>query len=103
MLVVGRLDLFLGDGEHPTRAAAGIADLDDCIGVRQLFLVAGEQQLDHEVDDVPGCEVLAGVLVECFVELADELFEDGAHRVVFDEVGVEVDALETLDDLEQES
>ena len=57
------------------------------------------------MDDVAGGEVLAGVLVQRLVELADELLEDRAHRGVVDRVGVEVHLriAEPLHHLEQES
>ena len=49
-------------------------------------------------------EVLAGVLVQRLVELADELLEDGAHRRVVDGVGVEVDlGVAEAHDLEEQA
>ena len=54
------------------------------------------------MDDVPRREVLSGGLIECFVELADQLFEDRAHRGVVDLVCVQVDVLEALQHLEQQ-
>ena len=65
-------------------------------------LVAGEHQVDHQMDDVARREVLAGVLVQRLVELADQLLEDRAHRRVVDLVGMQVDVLEPLQHLEQQ-
>ena len=69
------------------------------------MLVAGYQQVDHEVNDVARREVLPGVLVQRFVELADELLEDRAHREVVDRVRVQIHPRigEPLHDLEQET
>ena len=64
--------------------------------------VAGQHQVHHEVHDVAGREVLAGVLVQRLVELAEQLLEDRAHGRVVDLVRVQVDILEALEHLEQE-
>ena len=66
-------------------------------------LVAGQHQVDHQVDDVARREVLAGVLVQRLVELADQLLEDRPHRRVVDLVGVQVDVLEALEHLEEQA
>jgi len=47
--------------------------------------------------------VLAGVLVEGLVELADQLFEYRPHRGVVDHPGMEIDGLEALEHLEQQA
>ena len=41
-----------------------------------------EDQVGHQVDDVPGRPVLAGLLVVLLVELADQFLEDGPHAVI---------------------
>ena len=46
--------------------------------------------------------MLAGVLVQRFVEPADQLFEDRSHRRVVDLVRVQIDVLEALQDLEKQ-
>ena len=107
-LAVARLaggEVLLGDGEHAARAAARVVDAEHDPFRAQPFLVAGQQQVDHQMDDVAGGEVLAGVLVQRLVELADELLEDRAHRGVVDRVGVEVHLriAEPLHDLEQQA
>ena len=73
--------------------------------VRRSFLVAGQHQIDHEMDNVPGREVFARVLVQRLVELADELLEDRAHREVVDLVRMKVHlrVAEPLQDLEEQS
>ena len=46
--------------------------------------------------------MLSGVLVQRFVELADQLLEDRSHRRVVDHVRVQIHLLEALEHLEQE-
>jgi hypothetical protein len=53
--------------------------------------------------DVARREVLAGVLVQRFVEPPDQLFEDRPHCGVVDLVRVQIDVLEALQNLEQQS
>src|SRR5881397_1318076 len=53
-----------------------------------------------KVDDVTRREVLARVLVQRLVELADQLLEDRAHGRVVDRVGMQVHGLEALEHLE---
>ena len=55
------------------------------------------------MDHVARSEVLAGVLVQCLVEAPDQLFEDRAHGRVVDQVGVQIDALEPLHHLKQQT
>ena len=95
--------MLLGDHEHAARTTAGVVDCADDSLALDLLLVAREHEVDHEVDDVAGREVLAGVLVHRLVELAQELLEDSAHRRVVDQLGMEIDVLEALHDLENES
>ena len=68
-----------------------------------MGLVAGEHEIHHQVDDVARREVFAGVLVQGFVEAANQLFEYRAHGGVVDQVRVQIDALEPLHHLEQEA
>ena len=98
-------DVLFGDGEHAARAAAGVVDAEHHPLGAQPFLVAGQQQVDHEMDHVAGGEVLAGVLFQRLVELPDELLEDGAHGEVVDRVRVEIHLriAEPLHHLEQET
>ena len=98
-------DVLLGDGEHAARAAAGIADAEHHPLGAQPFLVAGQQQIDHEMDHVAGSEVLAGVLIQRLIELPDELLEDRTHGEVVDGVRVEIylRIAEPLHHLEQET
>jgi hypothetical protein len=44
-----------------------------------------------------------GFLVQRLIELADKLFEDRPHRRVIDLVGVQIDVLETFEDLEEQT
>ncbi len=66
-------------------------------------LVLGEQQVDHEADDLARGEVLAGVLVEGLIELADQFLEDVAHLNVGDLVRVQVYGAEALHHLEEQA
>ena len=102
---LSRRDVLLGDGEHAARAAARVVDAPHDPLRAQPPPVAGQQQVDHEVDDVARREVLAGVLVQRLVELANEFLEDGAHRRVVHRVGVQVDlrVAEPLHDLEEQA
>ncbi len=95
-------DVLLGDHQHAARAAAGVVDRATiALLARIARLVAGEHQIHHQVHDVARREVLAGILVQRFVELPDQLLEDRAHRRVVDPVGVQVDVLEALEHLEE--
>ena len=72
---------LLGDGQHPagTRACAVVDEVGarlDPVGHRL------EDEVGHELHDVARGEVFSGLLVVLLVEAADELLEDGAHRVV---------------------
>ena len=98
-------DVLLGNGEHAARAAARVIDAQHHTLRAQPLLVAGQQQVDHEMDDVAGREVLARVLVQRLVELPDELLEDCAHGEVVDDVRVEVHlgVAEALHDQEEQA
>ena len=100
-----QVDVLLRDGEHAARAAAGVTDAEHHPLGAQTLLVAGQQQVDHEMDHVAGGEVLAGVLLQRLVELPDELLEDGAHGEVVDRVRVQVHLriAEPLHHLEQQT
>ena len=74
-------EMFLGDGEHPARAARGVVDGDELF-LGELGAVRLEHQLDHEADDVAWRVELPGGFVAGFFELADEILEDRAHAVV---------------------
>ena len=54
------------------------------------------------MDHVARGEVLAGILVQRFVELADQLFEDRPHRGVVNLARVQIDGPEALQHLEQQ-
>ena len=63
--------------------------------------VAGEHQVDHQVDDVARSEVLAGIFVQRLVEAADQLLKDNTHRRVVHPIGMQVDVPEPLQHLEE--
>ena len=52
--------------------------MPDCTLVGDRF----EDEMRHELHDVAGGEVLAGLLVVLLAEAPDQLLEDGAHAVV---------------------
>ena len=95
-------DVLLGDRQHAAGAAAGVVDRADHAPAADARLVAGQHEVHHQVDDVARREVLAGVLVQRLVELADQLLEDRPHRRVVDRVGMQVDVLEALEHLEEQ-
>ena len=72
-------DVVLGLGQHAAGTAGGVIDGDDG---RELVLHGLDEQVDHELDDLARGEVLAGLLVVLFVELADEFLEDVTHAEI---------------------
>ena len=85
----------------PPEPQHGIVDgADDPLPPDAIF-VARQHQIHHQVDDVARREVLAGIFVQRFVELADQLLEDRAHRRVVDLVRVQIDIFEALEHLEE--
>ena len=83
--VVGR------DREHAARPARGVEQRAHDAGGPQGVVVLDEQEVDHQPDDLARREVLAGGLVGCLREAADQLLVEVAHLGVADRVGVEVD------------
>jgi hypothetical protein len=59
-------------------------------GWREHRVVLGEQQVDHQADDLARGEVLTGRLVGLLGEAPDQVLEDGAHHVRVDHVRVQV-------------
>lgn len=55
------------------------------------------------MDHVAGGKVLPGILIECFVKLADEFFENGAYSGIVNHVGMQVDIFEPLQHLEKQA
>ena len=62
------------------------------------LVVLGEQQVDHEADDLAGREVLPGGLVGQLREAPDQLLVEVAHLEVRDGVGMQVDVGESRND-----
>jgi hypothetical protein len=84
-----RGERFLGDREHAARAAGAVVEQ---VGAGlDLGLDGQEHEVGHEPHGIARRPVLAGLLVVVLVELADEFLEDGAHRMVVDARGREVD------------
>jgi hypothetical protein len=83
--------VFLGDREHPARAAGWIEQgPDDARGPEHLVVLV-QQEVNHQTDHFARREVLARSLVGELVELAEELLVDVTHLDVRDRVRVEVD------------
>ncbi len=84
-----RLQRFLGHGEHAAGAERTVVEQVgarfDLVGDRQ------EDELRHELDGVARRPVLAGFLVVLLVEAAHQLLEHGAHAVVVEAGGAEID------------
>ena len=70
---------------------AGSKRVSDDAWVGEDLVVLGEEQVDHEPDDLAGREVLPGRLVGEFGEPPDQLLVEVAHLQVGDDVGVQVD------------
>ena len=87
-----------GHGEHAAGAGGGVVDGAYDAGGGEGVAVFCKDEVDHEADDFARGEVVAGCLVGLLGELADELFKDGAHGFVRDDVGVEIDLRELLGD-----
>jgi hypothetical protein len=89
---------FPRDRKHSARTGCRVINCPDHAGFREHIIVFGEDQVDHEPDDLAGREVFAGRLVGEFGELADELLEDGTHIGVAHLVRVQVDLAELFRD-----
>src|SRR5207253_10493280 len=61
-------DVLLRDQQHPAGATARVVDAANRALRADPGFVASQHQINHEVHDVARCEVLAGVLVQRFVE-----------------------------------
>ena len=84
-----RRERLLGDGEHAARAAGAVVEQ---VGAGlDLGLDRQEHEVRHQPHGVARRPVLARLLVVLLVELADQLLEDRAHRVVVDAGRREVD------------
>ena len=88
-------------GEHPPGAARRVVDRADDAPLFE-FRLRGEQQVDHQPDDLPRREVLARLLVGLLRADADEFLEQVPHADVVHAARRQVEAGEGLDDLEQE-
>jgi hypothetical protein len=96
-----RSQRLLSDGEHAARAAGAV--IEQVGAGSDLGLDGQEHEIRHQSDRVARRPVLAGLFVVLFVELADQLLEHGAHRVVVDSGGREVDVgIEKLADQRSE-
>ncbi len=71
--------IVLRFGEHAAGATGRVVDQH---GGRQLALYPVEKQMGHQMNDLTRGEMLTGLFVVFFVELADEFFEDIAHAQV---------------------
>jgi hypothetical protein len=95
--------MLLPAGEHPAGAAGRVKHRPDRCGPAQGVVVLAEQDVDHEPDHLARGEVLSGCLVAHLRELPEQLFEDVAHRLVRNAVGVEVNVGEAGQDQIQQA
>ena len=95
-------NVFLGDGQHAAGAAARVVNTAHNAGSGDAVFLTGEHEIHHQVDHVPRREVLPGILIQGFVESADQLFKDRPHGRVVDPIRMQVDVLEPLQHLEQQ-
>src|SRR5579864_9769919 len=90
-------EMFFCYAQHSARTASGIVERPhDALGAEDLA-VRGEQQVDHQPDDLARREVVTGGLVRCFIEAPDQVLEDQAHLVIGDDVGMQIDVCELPD------
>lgn len=82
--------------QHAAGAGRGVVDGADDVRLAGRVLVADQQQVHHQGDDLPRGEVLASGLVGGLGELADQLLKDGAHLGVAHLRRAEVDRREAL-------
>ncbi len=61
----------------------------------QVFL-RGEQQIDHQLDDLARCEVLSGFLVRLFRADPDEFLKNVSHLDIVDALRGKIDFRECL-------
>ena len=87
---VATVDVLLGHGEHAARAAGRVIDGRSGARAGQSGVVVGEQQVDHQLDDLARGVVLPGVLVVRFGKAADEFFKNVAHLQIGDAGGVQI-------------
>ena len=91
-------DVLFGHGQHAAGAAGRVVDGLDDVALAQVAF-RGQQQIDHELDDLARGEVLAGLLVGLFGADADEFLEDVAHLHVVHALRGQIDRGEALDHL----
>src|SRR5437763_5464126 len=85
---------ILGDGQHPTRATAGIVDgTHDMVLFKRLL---GQYQVHHQANYFTWREVFTRILIQSLVEFADEFLEDITHFQVRNFIGVKVYVLKFL-------
>ena len=97
----GAENMVLRDRQHAAGSAARIGNRQDDPFLADAVFVSRQQEIHHEMNDIPRREMLTRVFVERLIKLPDELLEDRPHRGVVDLVGVQVDILEALKHLKQ--
>ena len=89
-LGVEALEVLFRPGEHAAGPHRGVIQGADDARLGEGGVVTGEQQFDHQTNDLARGEVLPGGLVGEFGELADQFLEQGAHGGIADPLGVQV-------------
>ena len=91
--------VVLGGRQHAAGAAGGVVHGPYGGLTGECLLVLGEEDVDHEADDLARGEVLTRGLVLHLREPTEQLLKDVAHRVVGHLGRVQVDVGELGDDL----
>jgi hypothetical protein len=81
-------DVILRDRDHAARPGARIADGDHHALTPDAIFVSRQKQVHHEMNDITRRKVFAGVFIEGFVELPDQLLENCSHGRVIDDIRV---------------
>ena len=87
-------DVFLRYRQHAAGAAGRIVDGLDHVAPAKVLL-RREQKVDHQLDHLARCEVLAGLLVRLLGADPDELLEDIAHLDVVHALRRKIDLART--------
>ena len=100
-LAVQASDVFLCHRQHASGPAGRVVNGLYDMALGQILLV-GEQEVNHQLDDLTGREVVPRLLVAFLRSDADELLEDVAHLHVVHAGRAQVDLLEGFDDQEED-
>ena len=92
-------DAIVAGGKHTARATGLIQYGDDLAVIEDIVTAFGQQDVDHQLNDVAAGVVVAGFGI--FRELTDQFFENISHLHIVDSSRVKIKLGERLDDGEQ--